>query len=35
MRYALTAAMAKETDRITIEEIGVPSVVLMERGQRR
>ena len=32
MRYALTAAMAKETDRITIEEIGVPSVVLMERA---
>lgn len=32
MRYALTAAMAKETDRVTIEEIGVPSVVLMERA---
>lgn len=32
MKYALTAAMAREADRITMEEMGVPSAALMERA---
>ncbi len=32
MRRLLTAAQAKSIDRYTIEEIGVPSLVLMERA---
>ncbi len=32
MKYILTAAQMKESDRRMIEEIGVPSLVLMERA---
>lgn len=32
MKYALNAEMSKKVDRYTIDEIGVPSVVLMERA---
>ncbi|MCR5822799.1 MAG: NAD(P)H-hydrate dehydratase [Lachnospiraceae bacterium] len=32
MKYSLNAAQAKEIDRYTIEEIGIPSVVLMEKA---
>ena len=32
MKYALTAAMAGRVDRVTIEEMGLPSMVLMERA---
>lgn len=32
MRYVLDAKTAKEVDRYTIEEIGIPSLVLMERA---
>lgn len=32
MKYSLDAAMSKEVDRYTINEMGVPSLVLMERA---
>ncbi len=32
MKYALNASQAKEIDRYTIEKIGIPSVVLMEKA---
>ncbi len=32
MKYSLNASQAKEIDRYTIEEIGIPSVVLMEKA---
>lgn len=32
MKYALDASMSKETDGFTINKMGVPSVVLMERA---
>lgn len=32
MKYVVTAKQAKEIDRFTIEEIGIPSMVLMERA---
>lgn len=32
MRYVLTGAEAKEIDRYSIETVGIPSVVLMERA---
>lgn len=32
MKYALDSRMSKEIDRYTIEEIGTPSIVLMERA---
>ena len=32
MQDVLTAAQAKEADRISIEECGMPSLVLMERA---
>lgn len=32
MKYALTGRMSKEVDRYTIDKMGVPSLVLMERA---
>ncbi len=32
MKYVLNSAMSKEVDRYTIEEVGMPSLVLMERA---
>lgn len=32
MKYALTGRMSKEVDRFTIDKMGVPSLVLMERA---
>ncbi len=32
MKYSLNASQAKEIDRYTIDEIGIPSVVLMEKA---
>ena len=32
MKYIVSGAQAKEIDRYTIEEMGIPSMVLMERA---
>ena len=32
MKYVVTAEQAKEIDKFTIENVGIPSMVLMERA---